>query len=139
MTSSIQRRLLPAALAAATAIALAGCTFDAAEPTAAGAGASELDGLVKPGTLSVGVTLPDAPYMIADADNVPQSGITKDLLDAVAEELGLGIEFIPVAWEGGRRMRPARGASAAAPATPDMLASRGIAVVMVPTKVSADG
>lgn len=101
MTSSIQRRLLPAALAAATAIALAGCTFDAAEPTAAGAGASELDGLVKPGTLSVGVTLPDAPYMIADADNVPQSGITKDLLDAVAEELGLGIEFIPVAWEGG--------------------------------------
>ena len=103
MTRNIRRRLLPAALVAATALALAGCTFDApgSEAGASDGAAAGLDGLVKPGVLSVGVTLPDAPYMIPDADNVPQSGITKDLLDAVAAELGLEIEFIPVAWEGG--------------------------------------
>lgn len=94
------RRLARTGLVALTVAALAGCSATAGG-TGSGTGAAGLDGLVKPGTLSVGVTLPDAPYIIPDADNVPVSGITKDLLDAVAKKLGVEIRFIPVAWEGG--------------------------------------
>lgn len=91
-------------LIALTAVALfAGCsaTPSASESTGDGAVATSLTGLITEGTLTVGVTLPDAPYMIPNADNVPEKGITKDLLDAVAKDLGLTITYLPVAWEGG--------------------------------------
>ncbi|WP_217178865.1 transporter substrate-binding domain-containing protein [Streptomyces sp. AC495_CC817] len=94
-------RLTLAASAAVLALALSGCGTGApaAPPTAdADTGLAEL---ITPGVLTVGLVLPDPPYYIADADNVPVSGITKDLLDAVAEELGVEVEYLPVAWEGG--------------------------------------
>ncbi|PRB08529.1 transporter substrate-binding domain-containing protein [Microbacterium sp. MYb64] len=93
-------RLALAASTAALALALAGCGAAAGDeqPSSAGAGLSEL---ITPGQLTVGLVLPDAPYYVADADNVPTSGITKDLLDAVAKELGVKVKYVPVAWEGG--------------------------------------
>ncbi len=93
-------RLAVAASTAALALTLAGCGAAAGEeqPSSAGAGLSEL---ITPGQLTVGLVLPDAPYYVADANNVPTSGITKDLLDAVGKELGVKVTYVPVAWEGG--------------------------------------
>jgi polar amino acid transport system substrate-binding protein len=100
-TRTALRTFATAAAGGLAVAALAGCsTVPAGGASDAPSGAA-LDGLVKPGILSVGVTLPDAPYVIPDADNVPTSGITKDLLGAVAKKLGVSIEFVPVAWEGG--------------------------------------
>ena len=93
-------RLALAASTAALALALAGCGAAAGDeqPSSAGAGLSEL---ITPGQLTVGLVLPDAPYYVADANNIPTSGITKDLLDAVGKELGVKVTYVPVAWEGG--------------------------------------
>jgi len=95
-------RLTLAASTAALALTLAGCgaATGGAQPSGASAGAG-LSELITPGQLTVGLVLPDAPYYVADADNVPTSGITKDLLDAVGEELGVKVTYVPVAWEGG--------------------------------------
>jgi len=94
---------ITASLAAAAALVLAGCSSPAASGPAASAdpGAPATPGLITEGTLTVGIVLPDAPYMIPDENNVVQEGITKELLDAVAAKLGLDITFLSVAWEGG--------------------------------------
>jgi len=90
---------------AVAGVLLAGCAApspaasDSANAPAEGAPATP--GLITDGTLTVGIVLPDAPYMIPDADNVVQSGITKDLLEAVGDKLGLDVTFVSVAWEGG--------------------------------------
>ncbi len=97
------RNITTTASLAAALLLLAGCAAPAASGPAAtaDAGAPATPSLITNGTLTVGIVLPDAPYMIPDDDNVVQSGITKELLDAVAAKLGLNITFLSVAWEGG--------------------------------------
>lgn len=94
-------RLTLAASASALALLLAGCGSGVAVGPSGESADPALSELITPGVLTVGLVLPDAPYYIADDDNVPVSGITKDLLDAVADELGVEVEYVPVAWEGG--------------------------------------
>lgn len=89
------------AVIAALAVTLVGCSDSGATPPEDSGDDPGLSELITPGTLTVGLVLPDPPYYIADEDNVPVRGITKDLLDAVADELGVKVEYVPVAWEGG--------------------------------------
>lgn len=89
--------------ALAAALVLAGCSSSpggAGAPTADPA-APKISKLVTAGTLSVGTTLPDAPFMIPDSDNNVESGIVKEIMDNVARKLGLKVKYMNVAWEGG--------------------------------------
>ena len=95
MTSRMLKSLrlpLAAALAAA-ALALTACSGGAATPSDSNAAASGDDlGLITPGTLTVGMNLQYKPEMYLDDSGNP-TGYDVDLLNAMADELGLKLDI----------------------------------------------
>lgn len=75
----------------ATAL-VAGCGDDDEEETTADGGAAELQ-TIEEGVLSVGTDAPFPPFEISTPDKPDFGGFDIDVMDAIAEDLGLEVEY----------------------------------------------
>lgn len=92
-----RRPLTALALAAAAALALSACSSAAPEPSGSAAGAADL-GLVTEGTLTVATEGTYRPFSYHDESGA-LVGFDVEIAEAVAEKLGLEIEFAETQWD----------------------------------------
>ena len=89
-------------LVLAVALVAAGCGGDDEEPSGAqSAGTAQLEGLITPGTLTVGTELPAPPFWIGnDYDNLT-GGFEVDFAKELAERLGINqVKFVEMPFAG---------------------------------------
>lgn len=92
-----RRRLLALTAIAAIALPLVACSTGAPEP---GASASDDDyGLVTPGTLTVATEGTYRPFTFHDEGSGDLVGFDVEIIEAVAEKLGLEVEFRETEWD----------------------------------------
>jgi polar amino acid transport system substrate-binding protein len=78
----------------ATALIAAGCGGDDDDDEGDGNGGTGADlGLIQEGTLSVGTDAPFAPFEISTPDSPDFGGYDIDIMNAIAEDLGLEVEY----------------------------------------------
>jgi polar amino acid transport system substrate-binding protein len=89
-------------LVLAVALVAAGCGGDEEEPSGAqGGGSAQLQGLITPGTLTVGTELPAPPFYIGDDYDSLNSGFEVDFAKEMAKRLGLSqVKFVEMPFAG---------------------------------------
>ncbi|MFE5408555.1 amino acid ABC transporter substrate-binding protein [Microbacterium sp. NPDC056569] len=92
----MSRRITALVLTAATALALTACSGGAADPAASGEGDDY--GLVKAGTLTVATEGTYRPFSFHDQSG-DLVGFDVEIAEAVADKLGLEVEFQETQWD----------------------------------------
>lgn len=99
MRTHRRRHVRALATAAVAAIVLASCGGDEPAAPASGDASAAAYALVSPGTLTVCSELPYAPFEF-EAEDGSYTGFDIDMVDAVAQELGVELEVINQSFEG---------------------------------------
>ena len=99
---TVLSRLAPIAAVAAAAVALAGCST-AAEPGATDASETStgltIEQVQEAGTLVVGTEGTYSPFSFRAGGTGELTGYDVDIITAVAEELGVEVEFVETPWD----------------------------------------
>ena len=98
---SFSRYLLPfAALALASAFAFAACNGD--DGDGGDGGGTDISGVpeLEDGVLTVGSDISYAPFEFYQEGTETEDGLDIDLARAIAEELGVEVEFLNTGWDG---------------------------------------
>ena len=93
-----RRRVLVLSVLAALALPLAACAGGGAAPDASGSGAADDYGLLTPGTLTVATEGTYRPFSYNDESGA-LVGYDVEIIEAVADELGLDIAFQQTQWD----------------------------------------
>jgi len=99
--NSLGRRVAVVSTTMVLALALAACGSDddsSSDDTGSG-GASSDNGLMKSGTLTVGMNLQFEPEMYLDDNNEP-AGYDVDLLNALADKMGVKLDIVNLDFDG---------------------------------------
>lgn len=96
---SRRRVIVLTALAAASVALLTACSGGSAPSASSGAAADDDYGLVTPGTLTVATEGTYRPFSYHDEGSGDLTGYDVEIIEAVAEKLGLEVEFQETQWD----------------------------------------